>query len=126
MARLLVRVVDKLAADAGMERMLSKRGDVIEVFPDGWQFTYLEQTNPEWMIVDVPGAPPDAFRMLRERELGDRGRPFVHKRARGLDLDGLPLSRRVFFQGVRSAASVTLNEADVRGLIRAKPGARVR
>lgn len=51
---ILVRIIDKDQPDPELEKMASKRGDVIAICPDGWPWSVAERTNPEWRIIRSP------------------------------------------------------------------------
>lgn len=52
---MVIRVVDKVNPDdAGLDAMLLKRGDVVDIQADGWNWSGRERTNPAWIIVSVP------------------------------------------------------------------------
>lgn len=59
MAEIIVRVVDKVNRDFYLNCRALKRGDVIEVVPDGWPWGVLDQKNPDWRIFKFPGVPVD-------------------------------------------------------------------
>jgi hypothetical protein len=77
---LLIRTVDK-----GPDAMHSKRGHVIWVCPDGWEWSEAERTNPEWMIISVPITQIEADGLLSLPHDGD---PPGRRRFR-LNLNGL-------------------------------------
>lgn len=55
MAELLVRAVDKVhPTDPVKNLQLTKRGDVIAVQPNGWNWGTQELANPEWRIIHAP------------------------------------------------------------------------
>lgn len=54
MAELLIRVTDKINPDFYLNCQCTKRGDVIDVRPDGWPWGTLDQTQPFWRILKVP------------------------------------------------------------------------
>jgi len=52
---LIVRVVDKVhPTDPVKNAQLTKRGDVIAIRPDGWNWGTQELSNPEWRIIHAP------------------------------------------------------------------------
>lgn len=55
MAQLLVRVTDKVSPDIYQNAKLTKRGDVIAVQADDWQWGTKELTEPFWRIVKHTG-----------------------------------------------------------------------
>ena len=123
MCRMLVRVVDKVGETPAQTARLTKRGDVIDVLPDGWVFSVLERTNPDWMIVDLPGQTSEAFQFLKAREPGSlRTNPMLRKRARFFDFADLPANiRNRFDGGTRPVESVTLTLAQVNAINKLKP-----
>lgn len=54
MCEMLVRTVDKVSADPVKDALLSKRGNVIAIKPDGHEWTQRELTNPHWVVVREP------------------------------------------------------------------------
>jgi hypothetical protein len=59
MCELLVRVIDKIGTTKDDDALLTKRGDVIDLRPDGWNWGTGELLNPDWRILRVPGVPVD-------------------------------------------------------------------
>lgn len=96
MAELLVRVVDKVNADDFyLDCQCTKRGDVIAVVPDGWDWGREERANPEWTILSVPDMSVGEAQMLVSAEPAQALAPSrtLQRRAFGLDLDGLDAAR---------------------------------
>jgi hypothetical protein len=56
MAELLVRIVDR-----GNTPLHAKAGEVVTAQRDGWQWTATERSNPEWVILRLPGMDPARF-----------------------------------------------------------------
>lgn len=59
MAEFIVRTLDRKADDFYQDAKLTKRGDVIAVCPDGWKWSQIELTSPDWVILKVPGMSTD-------------------------------------------------------------------
>lgn len=89
MAELLIRVVDKVNAnDADANMRLLKRGDVVDVRPDGWGWSALELSSPWWCLVRVPGASVDDLAVFLSPETGPPGSKTLRPRANSFDLSG--------------------------------------
>lgn len=88
MAELLFQVIDKTnLSNVWLDVKLHKRGDVLDVRPDGWGWSNIERSNPAWRILcwrqlseedahqflqpempkepPVPGAPADPMLQAR-------------------------------------------------------------
>lgn len=93
MAELLIRVTDKTnLQDVYKDVQLTKRGHVITVVPDGWSWSEVERTNPDWRIFKWPSVSVDDcidFLMpepdLRPVKVGVD--PMLQRRAYKLDVD---------------------------------------
>lgn len=71
MAELLVRVVDKQkSGDPYQDRHLSERGCVICIMPDGHVWSKREQSNPEWIIIKIPGINPNHISHFTAKQIG--------------------------------------------------------
>lgn len=84
MSEIVVMLVSKEPSDPYHNAKAYKRGDVVEVLPDGWQFGKEELKNAEWAIVALPNIsvsealclvspeierdPQNASRVLQRRE----------------------------------------------------------
>jgi hypothetical protein len=92
---LLIRIRDKNhPTDANLNRQLTKRGDVIAIQPDGWNWGVRELTNPDWRIISVPNLTRRQEEQLLEGDsysLDD----FPRKRKRQFDLDSPSLGSTV-------------------------------
>ena len=82
---LLIRVVGKFPLISPLAEAASQRGDVISACPDGWEWSYAERTNPDWLIVKAE---------ITEIEVGallEAARPGEGKLRRriGINPDGL-------------------------------------
>lgn len=69
MSELLVRVVDKINEDPLLNSKCTKRGDVIVVCPDGWEWSVEERSNPNWRIIKMPDMNMDEASRLLAPEL---------------------------------------------------------
>jgi hypothetical protein len=91
MAEILICVADRVnEAEAVKTNQLYQRGDVIVAVADGHPWSAIERTKPEWRILVIPGAAPEAFASLMAPELSEDGRPSRidwQKRTVTLDLD---------------------------------------
>ena len=73
MAEMLVRIADKSSDDPHKNAQLTKRGDVIVIQPDGWNWSAAERTDP-WVIVKVPGAlVADLAEFVQEESFAAKG-----------------------------------------------------
>jgi hypothetical protein len=88
---LLVRVVDKRSDDKVNDIMLTKRGDVIVVKPDGHDWTERERTYPEWRILRLPDmTEAEAYSFISPQKPTDAKLRFVlAPRAKRIDLDAI-------------------------------------
>lgn len=88
MAELLIRTVDKSCPeDARNDALLSKRGDVITIQPDGWTWSEAERNAPHWVIVKVPGVSVDDLTAYVTPDPGDEiGGKLPQRRAFHFDL----------------------------------------
>lgn len=90
MAEILVRVRDKVNADFYLNCKCTKRGDVIEAKPDGWDWGVRERTSPNYRIIALPNVSlPDAQAMLAPEVDTDLNNPSrtLQRRAFRFDLD---------------------------------------
>jgi hypothetical protein len=71
-------------------------GDVIDYRPDGWQWSELELTNPDWRLFRIPGISDAESGSLLTEEPGDRiTNRMLQRRAFFIDLSVMPLSDAV-------------------------------
>ncbi len=89
MAELLVRVKDKVNPDSPqLDAKCLKAGDVVVACPDGWEWSELEKSNPDWLIVKVPGMSMEEAKTFTAPEVGDRlVNPMLRQRAFKIDLE---------------------------------------
>lgn len=81
MCEVLIRVTDKgVDPDAYKDAMISKRGDVIVIVPDGHPWSAAELSAPFWRIVKIPGLPESELAYLSSQ-------PANMKRRRGFGLN---------------------------------------
>lgn len=107
MCVVVFQVNDKAAPENPKRVVKYSRGCVIEVLPDGWQFSERERTHPDWRIVMFPGLPIEAFHDLREPEL-DKDGALIGRRANAIDLDSIPQ----FTSQLKSGEVVELKGSD--------------
>lgn len=69
MAEILLRVHDKVNDDLYLDCKCTKRGDVIVVSPDGWNWGTEERSLPFYRIVKMPGVSVAAAQAFLGREL---------------------------------------------------------
>lgn len=128
MAELVVRVQDKVNEDFYLDCQCTKRGDVIEVRPDGWAWSKLERSNPDWRIIRVPMSVSEAQAFLAPELNTDPKNPSktLQRRAFKIDLENQKLDAETLAVLADSKRDVPVYEtklalADVRDLKQAKP-----
>lgn len=96
MAEMLVRTVDKVnAQDVYLDCKCTKRGMVIAICPDGWQWSQAEKTAPYWTIIKVPGVSVDDLSGYLAPEPGDpKLNRMLQRRAFRFDLIAYALSAK--------------------------------
>lgn len=124
MAEMLVRLFNKYEGEDS--KLISKstgRGDVIVAVEDGWNWSEIERTSYNWIIINCPAA-LSKCRTLRTPEQGDRFEdPYLWILAFYLDLDILiSLGHTIPFaedakigkanNSKRPTASITITEAE--------------
>ena len=113
MCELLVRVKDKSAdPDPARDAMMSKRGHVIACQPDGWPWSQAERTNPDWIIVKMPGVDPNDYAAMtrpvtKVAVLPSDGAAVVARRAFSLDMAKVP--QLAIASGASRAADATVS-----------------
>ncbi len=116
MCELLVRIVDKpLSGDPAVDCHRTRRGDVIDVRVDGAGWTPREMTNPDWVILSVPGMSLEEGQSLTVGEPRGPQTPLARRLMFRLDLDALS----VVTGGVRYEVPV----GRLRGVRSRKPAA---
>lgn len=90
MAEILIRVTSKIAADFYPNCRITKRGDVIDVEPDGWPWGTDERTASFWRLLSLPNVSVAYAKTFLARETAvsqlDLGRTLQHRAFR-LDID---------------------------------------
>ena len=110
---LLVRIIDRSQREDD-----SHRGDVIAVVRDGWEWSQIERTNPDWLILKVGGLlDTDADTMLTHPINLPFGR--FRRREWKLDLDNAPLPAR--FTHPRRQESVSITRLALVSMLTRKP-----
>lgn len=118
MAELLIKAVDATHPDPiKNERGCYKRGDIVDVRPDGWHWG-TEEGLPKFVIVKVPGLDPERVKHAMEphHDLSDAENPkMIRRRKWNLDSSVIP-------QGIRAAlfstGSLTITPAQLRSFVR--------
>lgn len=88
MAELLIRVIDKTSTDPYLDAKCLKRGDVVDIRPDGWVWGRFEYSDPQWRILRLPGiAAQDLSAFLAEEVDTDPAQPSAVLQARAFRLD---------------------------------------
>lgn len=109
----LVRIIDR-----GPGEDDAKRGDVVEVHADGWEWSEAERTNPDWLIIKVASfLGTDRDTVLATRRNFPAGR--FRRREWKLNLDNAPLPGR--FTWPRKTESVTMTRLGVVAILVQKP-----
>ncbi len=98
MAQLLIRVVNKVNADFYLNTKCTKRGDVIVVQSDAWQWGSSELSNPDWRIIkhtELTVSEANAF--LAAEVDTDPGSPSktLQRRAFKLDVDAAVIPQTI-------------------------------
>lgn len=91
-------VKDRTNPNPFIDAKCYKRGDVIEVLPDGWQFSPAELSNPEWRILSLPNVTVAQASHLMSGEVdADPLKPSRMLQRRGVkfDLDDVALPAAV-------------------------------
>ena len=110
MCELLVRVRDR----EGHNTKLNGEGHVVCVCPDGWGWSRLERSNPDWRILAVPDMTENEARALlsRQRVLSEFFEPA--RRAFYLDADRWSTDvREWWLDDSRSRPTMTVAKAIV-------------
>lgn len=68
---LLLRVIDKAGYDPQVHTLMDVIGDVIIAFPDGWNWSLIERTHPEWRIVRANLLQSEVDALLVDRRAGE-------------------------------------------------------
>jgi hypothetical protein len=106
---ILVRVVDKYQPDPEKNHLVSKRGDVIAVCPDGWGWSLEERTSPDWRIISSPILNTFA-EVLMQTDLLMSGRL---KRRRQWTLDFSVLPNPQLFEGGRTQEIIPVSRLNM-------------
>jgi hypothetical protein len=96
MCEMLVFVVDRVNDDPILDAKCYKRGDVVVVCEDGWDWSKEEKLNPDWKIVKAKGLSVDdaASFMAPEPETDPLNpSPVLQRRAFKLKLDDAKVSK---------------------------------
>lgn len=128
MCELLIRVRDKTNDDPYLDARCLKRGDVVVVVEDGWQWEREELTNPDWRILQLPNVTvAQAVAFVGEEVDDNPEQPSRVLRRRGwsfdVDASELPASVRAWFGDDSRAVPtrrVLLSAAQILALRRAK------
>lgn len=99
MCELLIRARDKVNDDPQLDAKCYKRGDVVAVVEDGWQWGRVELASPEWRILQLPNVSVEqAQAFVAEEVEDDPAQPSRMLRRRGwaFDLEALPAAVRAW------------------------------
>jgi hypothetical protein len=88
MAEFLVRIRDKEGHNVGL---LGER-EVVSVCEDGWKWSRIELSNPDWRILKVPGMTVEEGEVFTMPEPVDTTRYIQRRRAFKIDVTVLPAS----------------------------------
>lgn len=96
MAELLVRARDKVSSDPRQDAALTKMYDVIVVVPDGWAWSHLELSSPDWRIIKLPRISHELLDALEASEPGDpQVKTMLLRRKRRLKLSHIDIPESV-------------------------------
>lgn len=88
-------------------------GEVMEIRPDGWEWSQAELANPNWQLISAPILNTHAATLMKPHSWGERVRGTRYPRkAYLLDLSLLPQQEH-FKAGHRVQSRVVLQNADV-------------
>ena len=133
MAEFLVLIASRVdAADPYKDVKLHKRGDVIEIVPDGWVWSAAEKTNPNWRIVKWPGVLVADVTDFMQPELDNRtvkmgSDPMLQIRGFNLNIDiaTLPVAVKAFIaDSTRAQRSITVPAQITVAALKAKKAKR--
>ena len=127
MAEMLVRTLDKYEGeDLKLQAKSTGRGDVIVVVGDGWQWSAIERTSPEWIIVKCSASLEECQAMRATEQGNELTNPYARVRAFRFDLDAfvrqghnVPTVEQAK-QGLR-VESITISEQEFNAAKRRKP-----
>ena len=102
MAEVLLRVVDKVNPNSVyLDAQCLKRGDVVVVCPDGWNWGTEELSNPHWRILKLPNIPVEQMQQfLSEEPETDPANPSRTRQRRGFkfNVDGATGALRTYLR----------------------------
>lgn len=121
MVQLYVRVVDKRGAAALPLRRritLPQAGDVLAVVEDTHEFSLYEKTDPEHLILQLPGVRAARVRAWLNRQFPDDAdelRPYRHYRESKIDPALLPAVKRTLYGDgtIRAVPTLEMTEAEL-------------
>ena len=122
MAELLIFAQDQIGADVYKDTKRYKRGDVVVVCEDGWNWGIEEMNNPLFRIIAIPGmSVSEASQFLAPELDTDPQNPskMLKRRAFKLDVDALGKDVTDWFndekraQPIAKAADVGIAKADL-------------
>lgn len=124
MPEMLVRTLDKYEGqDLKFHAKSTGRGDVIVVVEDGWQWSEIERTSPQWIIVKCSASFEECQAMLACEQGNELTNPYARVRAFRLDLEALghniPTVEQAK-QGLR-VESITISDQELNAAKRRKP-----
>ena len=90
MAEILLQWVDKVPSSDPLYGKNYKQGDVIALCPDGWAWSSLEQTNPNWRIVKLPNVTVAQIQNLIAVEFDPITEDIVNKRTSYINGTAIP------------------------------------
>jgi hypothetical protein len=122
MAELLIRVVDKVNLDVNLNYQCTKRGDVIAVCPDGWNWSTTERKNPDWRIMRFNVTDPVALSLTAPQDDGkittDPGKSKkLLKRANSVNVDFPGLSVAIKNAIADSSRAVPIIDATSQNIV---------
>lgn len=120
---LLIRIRDKVGTDVYRDCKLTKRGDVIDIRPDGHPWGRRELANPDWRIVRVPISANEAHALLAPEPGNRLTNRMLRKRLFRLDVDNASLPNNIknwLRDDSRATPILDVAATRVRGIVQEK------
>ena len=121
MAEILVKAIDAIHPDPVKDlRGCYKRGDVVDVRPDGFKWGNGEQW-PMFAKVKIPGLDPATVKQFMDSEMGDgfviAADVVVRRRKWNILVDNIPL---IIKQQLQTSGEITVTLTQIRNYIKNK------
>lgn len=121
MAELLIKARNATHPNPDKDRMCYKRGDIVDVRPDGFLWGR-EECLPRFVIIKIPGLNPDTVRAFMKVHLdtSDPTHPvMLRRRLWGITIDASDIPTWVK-TSLRNTGSVTVTVSQIRNFIKNK------